>query len=86
MANNSPYISLSVIDQGGKTIKRLGSHKSRRIFRFIQTTNFYNTTFDLCVTYPNHQPSNCGTYTEKNELAKALKAFLERDNYESDNN
>lgn len=74
---NRPYISLHIINNNGKTVNRIGSRKSRRIYHFIQRDKYLNCVFELSITYPIHGLTNAGTYKTKNKLLQALRAFLE---------
>lgn len=70
-----PNISLKITDSS-KKVKRVVTRKSRRIYQLLKANNFQNCVFDVCVTYQKGV-TNRGTYTTKEDLIYALKAFLE---------
>jgi hypothetical protein len=73
---NRYSILLKIFSKKGKLIDRVGSHKSKRIFNFIEAGDFKDCVFDLSVKYSSGG-SNRGVYKSKRELRFALKAFLE---------
>jgi len=73
-----PYISIRIIDKNGRTVKKIGSRKSKRVFTFIKRDKFKDYVFDVCVNYGGGF-KNEGEHYSKSYLIFALKAFLEKD-------
>ena len=75
MKNSKPFISIKIV-YNDKKVKLISSHSRRRIFRFIEATNFQECVVWLSVNYGPGE-SNKGLYKTKDELVSALKVFLE---------
>ena len=71
------FILLKIFSKNGKLIHRVCSHKSKRIFSFVEAGKFKDCIFEVSVNYSSGG-SNKGVYQSKKELKSALKAFLEK--------
>jgi len=76
MAN--PYICVKIFYKNGRTVRKIASRKSKRIFAYVQREKFKDFTFDVRVNY-GAGFKNEGEHYSKSYLIFALKAFLEKD-------
>lgn len=76
MKNNEAYISVKIYSLNGDLIDRKGSHKSRRIYYFIQKDKYSNCLFELSVTYKDGL-KNEANKKNQTDAVKTLKVFLE---------
>lgn len=74
--SNKRFIRLKITENKTKRSSGIGSHKLRRIFRFIEANKFLNCRFYIYVKYPDGG-ENEGTYDNKEDMLFALSAFLE---------
>ncbi len=72
----NPHISLKIFKNGGKVIRKVGSHKTKRIYSILKADKFPNCLFDVTVRYPKGG-TNSGVYETKEDLIFVLRAFLE---------
>lgn len=75
MKKNKPRISIKIVSQD-KKVKSISSRKIRKINRFIKANNFANCVLKVSIKY-GPKLFNKGTYLTKDDLVKALEAFLE---------
>lgn len=72
----NPHISLKISGDGGKVLRRVGSHKIKRIYSILRAEKFLNCMFDVTVRY-SKGGINSGVYKTKEDLIFSLRAFLE---------
>lgn len=73
----SSYIFLQIYNKDGELIEKVASHKTKRIFRFIQAKKIKDCIFNVCVRYDKNF-LNEGEYLSKKDLCFALRSFLEK--------
>jgi len=74
--NEQRTITLVIFDVLGQRLKRLTTHKSRRIFHFLKANKFRNCSFHICVNYKDGSVNEGDYFTLKDALF-SLKIFLE---------
>lgn len=78
MKKNKPFILLKVINNKGRVVKMIATHKIKRVYFFLKAENFEDCMFKLCVRYKN-DCKNEGEYQTKKDLVLALKVFMDVD-------
>lgn len=73
-----PFINLKIVDKNGRTVKKVASRKTKRIFNLIKAEKNKDRVFSVSVNY-GQGFKNKGEYRNKKELIHALRAFLEKD-------
>ena len=76
MAN--PYICVKIFYKNGRTVRKIASRKSKRVWLFIKAGKNKDFVFSVCVNYGGGF-KNEGEHYSKSYLIFALKAFLEKD-------
>lgn len=74
----NPYISIKIIDKNGRTVRKVASRKSKRVWIFIKAEKFKDFVFEVCVNYGGGFKNEGENYS-RSYLIFALKAFLEKD-------
>lgn len=74
----NPYISIKIFDKDGQMVRKIASHKSKRIFSQIKAEKSKDCVFEVCVNYGGGFKNEGENYS-KSYLVFALKAFLEKD-------
>lgn len=74
---NNLFITLKVINEKGRMIRKVGSSKIRRVYCFLQANKFKDCVFNLSVRYGRPEEINEGLYKTKKDLILAIRAFTE---------